>query len=78
MDDVAATGSHGASALAERLGNIAGVASGSGGDLFANLQPLGPPLSFSPGEFLEPIRGETTEGKKGLEVVIEEKEETRK
>ena len=56
VDDAAAAGVSGASALTEELG------------LLANLQPVGPPMTFSPGEFLEPVRGETTKGEKDLEV----------
>ena len=66
VDDAAATGTTGAGALS-RPGNI-GVPSVTGGDLLANLQPMGPPMSFSPGDFLEPVRGETAKGEKNLEV----------
>ena len=44
------------------------VPGGSGGDMLAGLQPIGPPMSFSPGDFLEPVRGETAKGEKNLEV----------
>ena len=38
-----------------------------GGDMLAGLQPIGPPMSFSPGDFLESVPGET-KGEKNLEV----------
>ena len=65
VDDVAATGTSGATAVPGNAGMVSGV---SGGDLLAGLQPIGPPMSFSPGDFLEPVRGETTKGEKNLEV----------
>ena len=68
VDDVAATGTSGATALSDVPGNTGMVSGVSGGDLLAGLQPIGPPMSFSPGDFLEPVRGETTKGEKNLEV----------
>ena len=76
MDDAAAAGSHGASALADVPGTT--VVGGARGGLLDNLQPVGPPMSFSPGEFFEPVRGETTKGEKNLEVKGNENPEVKR
>ena len=59
VDDVSAAGTSGTTALPNVPGNAGMVSGVSGGDLLAGLQPIGPPMSFSPGDFLEPVRGET-------------------
>ena len=68
MDDAAADGTSGANAVSTVPGSIGMVPGVSGGDLLAGLQPIGSPMSFSPGDFLEPVRGETAKGEKNLEV----------
>ena len=67
-DDAAVAGASGANAVSTVPGSIGMVPGGSGGDMLAGLQPIGPPMSFSPGDFLEPVRGETAKGEKNLEV----------
>ena len=68
VDDAAVAGACGANAVSTVPGSIGMVPGVSGGDLLAGLQPIGPPMSFSPGDFLEPVRGVITEGEKNLEV----------
>ena len=67
----------GQNALSTVPGNIGMVSGVSGGDLLAGLQHIGPPMSFSLGDFLEPVRGET-KGEKNLEVKGNENPEVKR
>ena len=72
-----ALGASGANGLSTVPGNIGMVSGVSGGDLLAGLQPIGPPMSFSLGDFFEPVRGET-KGEKNLEVKGNENPEVKR